>query len=130
MIKILFALALAAAIADSAAAQGGAAAGTPDYPSAAAALQALRVKPGVNISVQSGWTVVEDGATLSVWSFTPAGHRAHPAAVKRRVVQQGSNFLVETSVLCQAAKPDCDALLADFEKLNERARDDLARPRR
>ena len=95
------------------------------YPNAAAALAAMRAKPGVKISEQSGWTVIEDRATLTLWSFTPPGHAAHPAAVRRKVVQEGSNLFIKTDVLCEAPKPSCDAMVADFDKLNGQVRDEL-----
>ena len=99
-----------------------AAAEGPSYATAVAALEALRAKPGVKTSVQSGWTVIEDAATLSLWSFPPAGHPAHPAAIQRRVEQEGSNVVMKMNVLCEAPKAACDALVADFEKLNGNVR--------
>jgi len=110
---------------DLAAAQGTGGTERPEYATAAQALQGLRAKPGVKISVQSGWTVIEDRSTLSVWSFPPVGSRAYPTAIQRKVVQQGSNIFVKMNVLCEAPKPDCDAVVAEFGKLNERVRDDL-----
>ena len=53
------------------------------YPTVAAALGDLRNRPGVQISQQGGWTVINDAASATVWSFTPPGHPAHPSAVKR-----------------------------------------------
>ena len=96
------------------------------YSTARQALEALRARPGVNISVQSGWTVIEDRANLTVWSFTPSGHRAYPAAIERKVVQEGSNIFVKMNVLCEAPKPDCDAVVAEFETLNSRVRQEVA----
>ncbi len=126
MTRVLLSVVLTIASCGLAWAQGAPGVDKPDYPTAAKALEALRAKPGVNMSVQSGWTVIEDRATLTVWTFTPADHRAHPAAIQRKIVQEGGNIYVKMNVLCEAAKPDCDALVADFGKLNERVRDDLA----
>ncbi len=126
MMRVVLSVVLTVASSALALAQGAPGGAKPDYPTAAQALEALRAKPGVNVSVQSGWTVIEDRATLSVWSFTPADHRAHPAAIQRKIVQEGANIYVRMNVLCEAPKPDCDALVADFGKLNERVRDDLA----
>lgn len=125
--RALLILAQIAAGADLAIAQG-AAVGTEklEYTTVAQALETLRAKPGVNISVRSGWTVIEDSAALSVWSFTPSSHRAHPTAIQRKVVQEGRNTFVKMNVLCEASKPDCDAVTAEFGKLNERVRNDLA----
>jgi hypothetical protein len=100
---------------------------TASYPTAAAALESLRAKPGVKTSVQSGWTVIEDGATPSLWSFPPKGHPAYPAAIQRRVVQEGSEVVIRMNVLCEASKAACDALVADFEGLNGRVRKEMQR---
>src|ERR1700738_1060328 len=51
------------------------------YPSVATALAALQARNDVKTWIQDGWTVIEDGMTL--WSFTPAGHPAHPSVAKR-----------------------------------------------
>ena len=81
----------------------------------------------VNRSVQSGWTVIEDRSTLSIWSFAPPGHAAYPSAVHRKVVQDGKSAFLEMHVLCEAPKPACDALGAEFQSLNGRVRKELTR---
>ena len=97
------------------------------YPSAAAALEGLKKKPGVTISVQGGWTIAADRSTNTVWSFTPPGHPAHPSVVRRTVVEKDGSIHVRTNVLCKAAKPTCDKLAADFNQLNNRMRDSIKR---
>ncbi|MCA6112116.1 hypothetical protein [Bradyrhizobium cenepequi] len=97
----------------------------PEYPTVASALAALRVKGGVNASMQSGWTVIEDASTLSLWSFVPDGHPAYPAAIHRKVIKEGDNIAIQMNVLCEAPKPACDALVAEFTKLNGKVREDL-----
>jgi hypothetical protein len=124
--RLPVALVLVIALADVAAAQS-AVGEAPEYPTATAALNALRGKSGVNISMQSGWTVIEDKSTLSLWSFTPPGHAAYLSAIHRKVVQEGNNIFLKMDVLCAATKPVCEALVADFEKLNGKVRDDLKR---
>ena len=125
--RVLCALLLTVILADIASAQNltGKAAPVPEYPTAAAALEALRAKSGVKISTEAGWTVIEDRSTFSVWSFTPPGHPAFPAAIHRQVVQDGNNMFVKTSVLCEAPKSACDAVVAEFQKLNGQVRDEL-----
>ena len=125
MTKTLFALLLTTVVSVDLAAAQGTADEKPEYATPAKALDGLRAKPGVKISLQSGWTVIEDRSTLSVWSFPPASHRAYPTAIQRKVVQEGDNIFVRMNVLCEAPKPDCDAVVAEFGKLNERVRDDL-----
>ena len=97
------------------------------YPSVASALEAMRVKSGVNVSVQSGWTVVEDATTMTIWSFTPPAHPAHPTAVRRAVIQRGDDIFVEMKIKCESTKPACDRLVADFQELNNRMRETLRR---
>jgi hypothetical protein len=97
------------------------------YPSVADALSALKARSDVKLSVQDGWTVIQDGMTL--WSFTPADHAAHPSAVKRTLVEQDGGLYVAMNVLCQSTKSACDRLVADFEQLNEQMRASIARQR-
>ena len=91
------------------------------YPSVAAALAALRAKPGTTIREQAGWTIVEekDAASATLWSFTPPGHPAHPLAVKRQLVNENGHVDLKMSVHCEAAKAPCDALVREFEALNQ-----------
>ena len=98
------------------------------YPSVAAALEALKAKSDIKTSVQAGWTVVEDGMTL--WSFTPPGHPAHPAAIKRTLVEKDGAWHVEMNALCQADKTACDKLMAEFQALNEKMRESIERSHR
>jgi hypothetical protein len=44
------------------------------YPTVAAALEALRARSDVRISVQGGWTIVDDRSADTLWSFTASGH--------------------------------------------------------
>lgn len=57
------------------------------FPTVAAALEALRGRPDVSIRDNAGWIIVgvDTPEERSIWSFTPSGHPAHPAAVKRTV---------------------------------------------
>ena len=95
------------------------------YPSVAAALDAVRAKPGVHTSSQDGWTIIEDGQALTMWSFTPPSDAAHPAVVQRKVVQEGDDIFVDTNILCEGPKPACDQLTARFNDLNNKVRDRL-----
>ena len=90
------------------------------YPSVAAALEALKARTDVQIRVEQGWTIVNDKAAGEFWSFTPPGHPAHPAAVKRTLVEKDGKLTMNMSVLCQAGKAACDKLVAQFRELNEK----------
>jgi hypothetical protein len=95
------------------------------YPTPAAALEALRAKPGVDVATRDGWTIVSDPGEKTVWSFTPASHPAYPAVVKRMVVTTPEAIGIRTSVLCGAAPEACTHLVDEFKKLNERMREAL-----
>jgi hypothetical protein len=90
------------------------------YPTVAAALDALRARSDVKISVRGGWTVVDDRPANTFWSFTPPNHPAHPAAVKRTIVPRDGGIYVDMTALCQASKVACDKLITEFKELNER----------
>ncbi|MBT8145189.1 MAG: DUF4019 domain-containing protein [Gammaproteobacteria bacterium] len=92
------------------------------------ALQSLRAKEGVNITNSDGWTVVDDstGDNHVLWSFTPPGHPAHPAAVKRTVHEEDGAIWIDMNALCQAEKAPCDALIEEFTQLNEKIRQAVA----
>jgi hypothetical protein len=97
------------------------------YPSVAAAMTGLRAKPGVKSSTQSGWVIFEDSAARAVWSFPPSDHAAYPTAIRRRIVQKGDDIFVEMDVRCESAKTACDAVVAEFERLNGKVGQDLKR---
>ena len=86
------------------------------------ALEALRSRSDVVMRVNSGWTIVTESKRQAVWSFTPATHAAHPAAVVRIVSQRGGDIFIEMKALCQGRKVACDKLIADFQELNDRMR--------
>lgn len=97
------------------------------YASVAAALEALKARADVRISVQGGWTIVNDPADNALWSFTPPDHPAHPAAVKRSTVQRDGAVFIDMRALCQAEKLACDKLMAEFRELNDKIRADIQR---
>jgi hypothetical protein len=96
------------------------------YSSVQAALDALRAKPGVNISVREGWTIVNDPEG-AVWSFTPDGNHAHPAVAKRSLIRKDGAVFMEMNVHCEAGKVACDDFVRQFHELNERLRQDMQR---
>jgi hypothetical protein len=91
-----------------------------EYPSVAAALEAIRTKSGVKVTIQSGWTVVQDEANATVWSFTPPTHPAYPAALRRSIVEHDGAFVVKSDAMCEAEKPACDQLMAEVHELDNR----------
>jgi hypothetical protein len=91
-----------------------------EYPSVAAALEAIRTKSGAKVTIQSGWTVVQDEASTTVWSFTPPSHPAYPAALRRSIVEHDGAFVVKSDAMCEAEKSACDQLMAEVHELDQR----------
>ena len=72
-----------------------------------------------------GYVALHDKTRDITWTFTLAGHPAHPSAVCRRPVPEGGKLRIEMSVSCRAAEAECEKLVDGFEKLNERMLQDL-----
>lgn len=92
--------------------------GSFDYPSVAAALRDLRSRPDVAVSVQQGWTVVEEPSAATLWSFAPEGDPSYPSVVKRALANENGEVRLHMSIKCEASKAACDNLVRQFNDLN------------
>jgi hypothetical protein len=92
------------------------------YATVEEAYQALKAKSGVTFSITKPdpWVIATEPVTFTQWSFTPQGHYAHPAVVRREIKQKEGNVYVEMTALCQAEKIPCDKLIDEFKQMNER----------
>jgi len=92
------------------------------YTTVAATLAALRAEPTAQFREQRGWTVVasREGGAAVQWFFTPEGHAAHPAVVKRTASEQDGTGMIDLVALCHAEQFACDRLLDDFRQQHER----------
>jgi hypothetical protein len=101
------------------------------YKSVREALEALKTQPGIEITTTrpEGWVIAQDPRNHVLWSFTPAGHYAHPTAVRRQVQQVGNDVVIEMRALCESVKPNCDKLMGEFEQLNATMREDFRQRR-
>ncbi len=91
------------------------------YATVDAVLEALRNEPSAQFREQRGWTVVasrERDAPVE-WFFTPEGHDAHPAVVKRTALEHDDVGLIDLAALCQSEQQACDRLLDDFRQQHE-----------
>ena len=97
------------------------------YPTVDAALDALHRDPRAQFSIQGGWTIVatEENGNHVLWSFTPKGHAAYPAAVKRTVLDKDGAVSLDMKVLCFGTQAACDKLVDEFKGLNERIKQDM-----
>lgn len=93
------------------------------YATVADALASLSARDGAGTVVthSDDWVIINQISAQAQWSFTPSGHAAFPALV-RRTIRRGDNAAVnvETASLCEAALEACDRLLKDFEAMNDR----------
>jgi outer membrane phospholipase A len=90
------------------------------------ALAFLKTKSTVTFTVTKpdGWLIANDTSPFAVWSFTPEGHYAYPAVVKREVKQNDKgDVYIEMTALCQAEKEPCDRLIEEFQSLNNKVRE-------
>lgn len=91
------------------------------YPSVSAALEKLKKQASANISQQGGWTIislVEEGNHV-LWFFAPEEHAAHPAMIKRTILEKDGELEIKIVTFCQAPKQKCDDLLEQFKHLNK-----------
>jgi hypothetical protein len=97
----------------------------------AAVLESLRADPSAQFGEQRGWTVVasSEGGLPVQWFFTPEGHPAHPAVVKRTALESDGVGRIDLAALCQAEQSVCAQLLDDFRQQHEIAQA-AARPER
>ena len=73
------------------------------------------------VSRDKQFVVLQDKAGR-YWTFTVAGHSAHPS-VACRLEEADGQFFVRTELHCRAAEPACKKLLADFQLLDKRMQD-------
>jgi hypothetical protein len=97
------------------------------YATVAEARAALSQRKDVQSREDNGWFIVADQSLGAFWSFTPAGHAASPALVKRTIHEKDGVVSVALAMLCEGPKTPCDELKRQFEELDERMRADLQR---
>ncbi len=97
-----------------------------DYPSAESALASLKARGDVTLSEEGPWTIADDKANHTLWSFTKPGHPAHPAAVQRTVVLENGQPSIRMHSLCQATQQACDNMLEEFRRMNTALQQSLA----
>jgi hypothetical protein len=91
--------------------------------SVAAVRARLLAAPDTEFREQQGWLVVasREHDEAVQWFFTPEGHEAHPAVVRRAAIEEGGVGMIEVAALCHASQAACDRLLDDFRQQHELA---------
>lgn len=60
-----------------------------------------------------------------MYTFTVAGHPAHPAAVCRRLTREGDNLVIKMTVVCDGAADACAQLKNDFSVMTAKMQADV-----
>ena len=92
--------------------------GSTDSETVGEALSRMKGDPNYEVQIHEGWTIVASKPHGTMWSFTPPSHPAHPAYVRREVVEENGTISIATSAKCGASKAACDALVRQFLELN------------
>lgn len=92
------------------------------YASVDAARSALMARDDVRMSVADGWLSIEDPAAMTLWTFAPEADPAHPAVVKRSVVEEEDRIVIRMDIRCEGDAAACDGLEQHFMSLNESVR--------
>jgi hypothetical protein len=73
----------------------------------------------------ASYVAVSDKSKDTIWTFTVAGHPAHPSVVCRRPVQDDGKLRLQMDVRCNADEAECEKLVNAFQELNQRMLQDM-----
>ncbi len=80
-------------------------------------LRQLRAAKAEEIFRDSQYLAYRDAAGIT-WTFTQPANPAHPAVVCRRNVGPEGKFELETDAECHASRKACEAMMAEFARMN------------
>ena len=66
------------------------------------------------------YVTVNDTSKGTIWTFTVAGHPAHPSVVCRQPVEEAGKLRFDMGVQCEASEDECERLVRGFEALNDK----------
>jgi hypothetical protein len=96
---------------------------TPD-----ALYQRLTQKEKLAVSFRDkAYVTINDAAKGTLWTFTVAGHPAHPSVVCRQPVEDGDKLRIDMAIQCAAPDDECERLARAFEDLNRKMLEDAQR---
>ena len=84
-------------------------------------LAELMKDPARTFADHAGWVIGEKRITggSELWSFTPEGHDAYPAAVQRLITDGDEGLAIEMNIQCDATAEACGRLDTLFSAMNE-----------
>jgi hypothetical protein len=90
-----------------------------EYRSVEAARTDLLARKDLHRSEFDGWLVFTDPANHAMWWFPPVTHPAYPSMILRSIFERDGTLYSGLDIKCGADKTACDALAADFRRMNE-----------
>jgi hypothetical protein len=64
------------------------------------------------------YVAINDAAKATLWTFTVAGHPAHPSVICRQPVDDDGKLRMDMGIQCEASNEECERLTRAFEDLN------------
>lgn len=90
------------------------------YATVSEAREALTARKDVKINNEGGWTLIMETSNI-LWSFTPLGHPAYPAVLRRELKQDKDGVTyVDMGGLCEAEQAACNALMLEYQEANQK----------
>ena len=86
-----------------------------DFDTVAGAMEALKQRANVEVNEVSGWTIIADQATSSVWAFPAQTSPAYPSVIKRTSeLSVDDPKIISMGMLCESDKAVCDATFTEL----------------
>ena len=95
------------------------------YASVDVARSALQQRDDTRMSIADGWLTIEDPAAMTIWTFAPEADPAHPAVVKRSVIEEEGRIVIRMDIRCEGEVNACDGLEQHFLSLNQATREQV-----
>jgi hypothetical protein len=73
------------------------------------------------------YVTINDAANATIWTFTVAGHPAHPSVVCRQPVEDGGKLRMDMGIQCEASDDECERLARAFEDFNQKMLKELGK---
>lgn len=98
------------------------------YASIQEAYEALQIDPQASLTEYEGWTIFKQkkNGVYILWSFTPDDHPTHPTLIRREIAKRDGEVFIKMDALCHSSKKDCDQLIDEFRKINDRIKQKFA----
>jgi hypothetical protein len=76
------------------------------------------------------YVTINDEEAGTIWTFTLAGHPAHPSVVCREPVEEGGKLRIGMGIQCEAEDARCEELAQGFADLNKKMLKELEKQKK